>query len=161
MLIRNATPADYDAIRALMEDAFDRSAEAMLVEALRRDNDAIIDIVADNVGPTVGHAMFSRMAAPFRALGLGPIAVVANARGHGVAAKLIRHGLEEAARSGYRGVFVLGDPAFYGRFGFEADLARGFTSLYAGAHFMVAPLGRNLPARVGNVAYAPAFAALE
>ncbi len=39
---------------------------------------------------------------------------------------------------------MLGDPAYYGRLGFDAGLAAGFANPYAGPHFMVKPLaGKN------------------
>ncbi|WP_319796476.1 hypothetical protein [Nitrobacter sp.] len=52
---------------------------------------------------------------------------------------------------------MLGDPAYYGRFGFRGDLAAGFESAFAGGHFMVLPLTDGLPATEGRLDYAPAF----
>jgi putative acetyltransferase len=57
---------------------------------------------------------------------------------------------------------VLGDPAYYRRFGFDADAARGFESPYADPYFLVLALGSaGLSARSGRVDYAPAFRDLE
>jgi len=55
---------------------------------------------------------------------------------------------------------VLGDPGYYGRFGFRADLAAGFVSPYAGPHFVVVALGGEVAVLAGEVGHAPAFAAL-
>jgi putative acetyltransferase len=104
--------------------------------------------------------MFSRMTAPFRALGMAPVSVVPAHQGKGIGSALIEEGLKRAHALGYAGAFVLGDPAYYQRFGFRVDLARGFASPYAGDHFMVRALGASLPALTGRVEYAPAFAAL-
>jgi putative acetyltransferase len=71
---------------------------------------------------------------------------------------LIRWGLEQAERAGWHGVFVLGDPRFYRRFGFDPALANGFTSHDAGPHLMALAFGESLPAITGRIDYAPAFA---
>jgi len=52
---------------------------------------------------------------------LGPLAVASDARGLGVGADLMRCALREARRRGYRAVLLVGDPAYYQRFGFSAD----------------------------------------
>ena len=64
-------------------------------------------------------------------------------------------------RSRVAGVFVLGDPKFYSRFGFDPDLAGGFMCRYSGPHLMALALGRELPATEGVIEYAPAFDSLE
>ena len=48
----------------------------------------------------------------------------------------MRAALDRAREGGWAAVFVLGDPAYYGRFGFSADAARGYASPYAGEHFL-------------------------
>lgn len=109
----------------------------------------------------VGHIVLSRMDAPFRALGLAPLAVRADRQGQAIGSRLIVAALDDARAEGFDAVFVLGDPAYYGRFGFSAAAAEGFESPYAGPYLMVAALGRHaLPVRTGRVAYAAAFADL-
>ena len=49
----------------------------------------------------------------------------------------------------------------YERFGFSTALASGFSSPYAGEHFMALALKRPLPSQSGVVVHAAAFAALE
>jgi putative acetyltransferase len=73
---------------------------------------------------------------------------------------MIRAGLKQAADAGWEGVFVLGDPRYYRRFGFSIDHARGFESPYSGAHFMLLIFNGDRPLAVGKVDYAPASAAL-
>jgi putative acetyltransferase len=83
-------------------------------------------------------------------------------RRKGVAAGLIRHGLTLAKEGGWKGVFVLGNPLYYKRFGFEPSLAAGFTSPYAGPNLMALALQSDeLPMRQGRLEYAGAFAAFE
>lgn len=161
MILRDETPSDHAAVRALLAAAFPTLAEADLVERLRAAGDAAFEAVAVGPGGIVGHAMLSRMAAPFPALGLAPVAVAAEARRRGVGAALIARLLAGAEAAGWRAAFVVGDPAYYGRFGFDADLAAPFASPYAGPYLMACALGGPLPAGSGRVDYAPAFAALS
>jgi putative acetyltransferase len=160
MRIRPEALNDAAAIRAIHLASFPAPAEADLVDQLRKDGDIAISLVSDAAGCVTGHVLFSRMAAPFPALGLGPVAVIPEWRGRGIAARLIEDGLARARREDWVAVFVLGDPAYYGRFGFEVALAAGFQSPYAGPHFMARALKAPLPVRDGPVAYPPAFAAL-
>ena len=158
--VRLETPEDRAAVWSVVADAFDTRAEADLVDRLRADGDVVYSLVGCEDGVVVSHVLFSRMAAPFRALGLAPVATSASHRRQGIAARLIEDGLARARRDGWDGVFVLGAPAYYGRFGFDVALAAGFSSPYAEAHFMALSLGERLPTLAGAIAYAPAFAAL-
>ncbi len=161
MLIRDEGPADAPAVRAVVEAAFGRPLEADLIDRLRADGDAAVSLVAVDGGEVVGHVLFSRMAAPFRALALAPVSVAPHRQRSGFGTRLIRAGLDRARKGGWRGVFVLGDPAHYRRFGFDPALARGFACPYAGPHLMaLAPGGGDLPATRGRIDHAPAFAAL-
>lgn len=157
MIIRPEDQSDYPTIRRLVEDAFGRSAEADLIDDLRGAGDLAFAGVAVCDDEIIGHIVFSRLIAPFPALGLGPIAASRAHRRIGAASALVRWGLSHAAQEGCRAVFVLGDPAFYRRFRFETALADCFSSPYAGAHFMALALGGPLPTLKGLVDYPPAF----
>lgn len=159
-VIRNEEPGHQAAVREIVEAAFARTAEADLVEQLHADGDVAISLVAMEEDEIIGHVVFSRMTAPFRAIGLAPISVAPSEQGRGVGSLMIEAGLKRAATEGWDAVFVLGDPSFYGRFGFETRLAAGFTSPYAGPYFMVKPVGGPLSAITGDVDYAPAFSRL-
>jgi putative acetyltransferase len=100
------------------------------------------------------------MSAPLRALGLAPVAVAPSRQRSGIGSLLIRRALELAVAGKWEIVFVLGDPAYYRRFGFDQALASGFASCYAGPHFMALGMCQPLPVSKGNIDYAPAFAAL-
>jgi predicted N-acetyltransferase YhbS len=58
------------------------------------------------------------------ALLLGPLAVEARVRGRGIGAALMRHALGEARGLGHAAVLLVGDEAYYGRFGFRQALAK-------------------------------------
>ncbi len=131
VLIRDEEQADIPAIRKVVEDAFLQPAEAKLVDRLRADGESVISAVAVDVGRVVGHIMFSRMSAPFRALGLAPVAVTPSLQRNGIGGELIRWGLTRAKTGGWQGVFALGDTKYYERFGFGVELASGFESPYA------------------------------
>jgi len=161
LTVRAETPADVPTIRALLVSAFPDASEARLVDALRDTGDLILSLVAARAVNVVGCAQFSRMNAPIKALALGPVAVAAEERRRGIAAMLIREGLDRARHAGWKAIFCLGDPLYYSRFGFSIELATGFSSPYAGPHFMVLPLDpAGLPSASGAVHYAPAFADL-
>jgi len=55
------------------------------------------------------------------ALMLGPLAVDRSFRSEGVGGQLMTHALGEAARLGHRAVILVGDAAYYQRFGFCAE----------------------------------------
>ena len=158
--LRAEAASDRAAIRDVVTAAFGRGDEAELVDALRASGDAVISLVAADAGRLVGHALFTGLAAPFPALALGPVAVRPEWQRRGIGSRLIRAGLEAAAREGWLGVFVLGNPAYYTRFGFERGLASGFDSPYAGPHLAACALGGGLPVRRGRIDYPPAFARL-
>jgi putative acetyltransferase len=162
MRTRSELPTDHLAIRQLHQAAFGRDVEADLVEALRREASAVLSLVAEEEGQILGHVMFSRMRAPFRGLGLAPIGVLPARQRKGIGSLLIRTGLTKARASGWEGVFVLGEPVYYQRFGFDWNKASGFTSPLPRPYFMAMSLqGPELPCATGHVEYAPAFAGIE
>lgn len=59
------------------------------------------------------------------ALVLGPLAVAASHRSHGLGAKLMRRGLSLAGAYGHKAVLLVGDEPYYRRFGFSRRLAEG------------------------------------
>lgn len=159
---RIETYADIAGIRSVETEAFPSHAEADLVDRLREDGSAVLSLIAVLDRQIIGHAMFSRMQEPRGSLGLGPVAVLSAHRGRGVAAGLIGEGLSRAKADGWAAIFVLGDPAYYGRFGFSAALAAGFGSPYAGPHLMGLELQADgLKVRTGSLRYAQAFADLD
>lgn len=156
--IRAEMAADEVKIDAVLRESFPTDVETRLVERLRSDGDAVMSLVAEVEGRIAAYVMYSKMTAPFRALGLGPVATATAARKQGLASALIVEGLGRARASGWEACFVLGNPRFYGRFGFSVELARGFDCAYAGPSFMAMGLQEaGMPARTGRVVYAKAF----
>lgn len=158
MIIQTALAGDLPEIQDLLRHSFAGELESAMAERLHKDGDVEIALVAKMEGKICGYVVFSRMTAPFKALGLGPVAVHADWRKRGIAAKLIHEGLLKAGKSEWQGVFVLGDPHYYQRFGFRPDHAEGFDSTFAGPDLMALPLKEDgLPSRSGRIDYAPAF----
>ena len=157
--IRPETADDREAVRQLLLATFPTSDEARLVARLRGDGDAVLSLVAVEAEAVVGHVLFSRLLAPAAALALAPLAVRADRRRRGIGARLVEAGLDRARREGWRAVVVLGDPAYYRRFGFRPEAVRGMASPYAGPALMglaLAPDGLQGP----HIEHAPAFASL-
>jgi putative acetyltransferase len=158
--IRDESPQDWKAVYQVISSAFLNSAEAELVQELREAGDSVISLVAEEDGQIVGHVLLSKMDAPFPALALAPVSVIPTRQRCGIGSALIKRAVNRARSEGWTAIFVLGDPSYYERFGFDRQAAAGFTSSYAGHHFMVLKLSPSLPATVGKLRHPPAFAAL-
>ena len=163
MRVRPAEPADAAGIRAVHLAAFPTPLEANLVEALEREGDAVVSLVAEGGGEVAGHVLLGRMRVEgggraYRALGLGPVAVMPGHRGAGIGAALIEGALAIARATGDELVFLVGEPDYYCRFGFSTETAAPFASPYAGPFFMALALrpDLNLPG-AGRAAYAEPF----
>jgi putative acetyltransferase len=158
---RDESPRDRNAVYRVVSSAFGQLAEAELVEKLREGGDSVVSLVADEHGEVVGHVLLSKMDAPFPALALAPVPVIPTRQRTGIGSGLVKTAVNRARNEGWAAIFVLGDPSYYERFGFDREAAAGFTSPYAGRHFMVLKLSSSLPATTGELRHAPAFAALD
>ncbi len=161
--LRPETPADALPIRELLVAAFGGTQEADLVDQLRHDGDLVLSLVTlARDGSAIAHVGFVRLVVEqggdeIPAIGLAPLAVAPAAQRQGVGSVLVRRGLDRLRERGETLVFVLGDPAYYGRFGFDLAAAQAFTCVYAGAYFMALRLQPDAP-RDGLVRYPAAFA---
>jgi putative acetyltransferase len=159
--IRDESSGDRKAVYQVVSSAFGQLAEAKLVEELRAAGDSVVSLVADEGGQIVGHVLLSKMDAPFPALALAPVSVTPARQRSGIGSALVQRAVNRARSEGWAAIFVLGDPNYYERFGFDGEAAAGFTSPYAGRHFMVLKLSPSLTATTGELRHAPAFAALD
>ena len=154
--IRDEQPRDADAVYALLLECFPTEAEANLVRQLRRDGDTAFSFVALASDTVVGHVVFSRLVAPKGCLALAPVAVTLSLRRQGIAATLIEAGIARAREHGAAMLVVLGDPAYYRRFGFREHTVQGMASPYAGPHLMGLNLALN-SSPGGAIVHPPAF----
>jgi putative acetyltransferase len=124
VIVRDERPLDVDGIREVLTHAFGRPDEAVLVDALRAAGKVQLSLVAESEGQVVGHVLFTAVTIAgddtLLASGLAPLAVVPRMHGVGVGSALVRQGLARCRRAGHAFVVVLGDPRYYGRFGFVA-----------------------------------------
>ncbi len=150
---------DREAVGRLLLGAFPTSDEAGLVERLREDGDAAVSLVAVEAREVVGYVLFSRLRAPAAALALAPLAVRADRRRRGIGSRLVESGLDRARQEDWRGAVVLGDPAYYRRFGFRPDTVRGMASPYAGPALMGLAFAEGSLSGP-RIEHAPAFASL-
>lgn len=161
--IREERPGDEGAIAALTEAAF-RDAphasgtESAIVDRLRMAGDLTLSLVLTDADDSLlGQIAFSPVAISDGAtgwFGLGPVSVIPLRQRDGVGSALIRAGLDRLRENGARGCVVLGDPAYYGRFGFRHDprlVYPGPPAEYFQAIVMAGPSPQ------GTVSYAPAF----
>jgi putative acetyltransferase len=162
VVIRRRAPADDAAIAEINDSAFGGTGESKLVQALRDAGLATIELVAAEPS-VVGHVLFSRLdvavdGRAVKALALAPVAVRPDRQWRGVGSALIRAGLDRARADGWDAVIVLGDPAYYPRFGFSAAETRHLEAPFEGEAFMALALRRGaLEGRAGRVVYPPAF----
>jgi putative acetyltransferase len=155
---------DYEAIRGVHEQAFHRDLEAILVDRLRKHDRLVVSLVAVAGEEIVGHVAFSPITVGnpftgFRGLGLGPVAVLPDYQNNGIGSKLIENGLDKCRTAGYDAVTVLGDPAFYSRFGFVQAGKHHLGNEYgADDSFMILELKPHVLERLsGLVKYADDF----
>jgi putative acetyltransferase len=162
--VRKESLADVEAIHAIHSASFPTVAEAALVDALRAAGQLSISLVAIERDQIIGHVGLSPVTVDGVSLGLGlaPVAVRPDCRRRGVAARLIRDALELSREAATGLVVVLGDPRYYGRFGFEPARRLALRGEYgAGDAFQAIELVHGtVPAEGGLVKYCPQFAAL-
>ncbi|MGE0503667.1 MAG: GNAT family N-acetyltransferase [Rhizobiaceae bacterium] len=161
--IRPATPQDREAIRRVQEHAFGQAEEAGLVDALVNAGDAVLELIAVDEGAVVGHILFSRLKVQdggdaFPAVALAPLAVAPSFQKAGIGGALVREAHGRLKHAGERLSVVLGDPSYYGRFGYNRAAAAGFESDYQGDALQALAWGEAPTA--GRLVYAPAFSGL-
>lgn len=131
MIIRDERPEEFPAIHTLVETAFQTArvsdgTEQDFVDTLRAGQGYIPDLalVAEKNGALLGHIMLTEThvntgRTRAKALLLAPLSVVLEERGKGIGARLVKKALQRAREKGYPAVFLVGDSAYYGQFGFQ------------------------------------------
>lgn len=165
--IREETAADAHSIREVNRLAFERDAEAVLVERLGASGCVVVSLVALQHGRLVGHILFSELRVKtargaVRAAALAPMSVLPAMQGRGIGSELVRAGLDLCRRRGVSLVVVLGDPAYYRRFGFSSALAENLRGPFRGEACMALELVPGaLEGATPTVTYPEAFAAID
>jgi putative acetyltransferase len=162
--IRAEREGDAESIAAVTRDAFASAAhasgtEAAIVSALREAGALTLSLVAERDGGIVGHIAFSpvRIADGTRWwYGLGPVSVLPSLQGKGIGSDLVQRGLAALQERGAAGCVLVGEPAFYGRFGFRQQPGLTYPGLPA-EYFLARSFNGKVPS--GSVAYHAAFEA--
>jgi predicted N-acetyltransferase YhbS len=126
--IRHEKSSDVTAREALLDLAygparFDKPSERL--RAGRKPADGL-SLVAVEDGQIVGTVRLWEVlaGATRRMLLLGPLAVHPDCRRRGIGAALMQRALLEAARRSHHAILLVGDVAYYGRFGFSTERTR-------------------------------------
>jgi len=136
MKIREAIASDRDAISNLYQSAFPAK-EGEVVGTLAMDFlelDKAFSLVVEFEDSLVGHVSWSPVFFPgsesILPFILAPLAVHPKHQKKGLGSRLVKAGLDRLEHRGMKLCFVYGDPDFYGRFGFQEDIAREFLPPY-------------------------------
>ena len=126
--IRREEAQDAAAADAIVAAAFGPGRFAKTAYRLREGVDCVasLSFVAEEAGRIVGTVRYWPVTIGGEAaLMLGPIAIVADRQGQGIALALMQTSLAEAKRLGHRAVILVGDEPYYGRAGFKRIEPRG------------------------------------
>lgn len=137
MIIRHERPADCEAISRLQYAAFKdhpqhapgaEPTEHRIVELLRTAGDLSLSLVSeDDAGRINGHVALSpsTITTTSGTLNgwylLGPVGVLPEAQRQGIGSALVRAALAWARKQSAAGIGLVGDPAYYERFGFASS----------------------------------------
>lgn len=161
-MIRDATAPDFAAIRQVVRHAFGQDDEANLVEQLRADGDALVELVAASDIAIQGHILYSPLAIErdgqtLQAAALAPVSVLPAFQRKGIGGALIRAGNARCAALGLDAIIVLGHADYYPQFGFSAAVAESLEAPFSEPHFMALELRPDVLKAGGRVRYAKAF----
>lgn len=171
--IRQERPADAAAREALLDRAYGADRFSKPSQRLRAGRAATLALIAADAGEIIGTVRLWNVGADRgrSALLLGPLAVDPTRRSRGIGAALMRRALREAKRLGHGAVLLVGDPAYYERFGFTAQATGALRmpgpyeqhrllalelvpGALAGAHGLVRAAGTPIPVPASAVAKA-------
>jgi len=127
--IREEKTGDEAAIHALTAAAFapmpySGGTESAIIDALREAGDLVLSLVAESSGEIIGQITFSPVTIDGKHdswFGLGPVSVVPEHQSKGIGSALIKAGLEYLRSNEAMGCVLVGNPDYYGRFGFYSD----------------------------------------
>jgi len=133
--IRNQTAADHQAVEHLLDLSFGPARKGKSAYGLRQGLTPVsgLELAAEADGILVGSIQFWPLHFTLTkgaetgngVLLLGPLAVHPDRQNLGIGKALIEEGLSRAKATGYCGAILVGDPAYYGRFGFDHDCVAG------------------------------------
>lgn len=136
--VRLYKDTDETDLSVLLVSAFGQPNELKLVQALRAQGRAALELVAVMDEGLVGYICLSEMDAPQGWLALAPVCVRNEDQGKGIGGQLVTYALDQARQKHFAAVVVVGDPGFYSRRGFvfdgPAELASPYPADYTGLY---------------------------
>ncbi len=160
-LIRDEESGDTESISRVVRAAFgDRDGEPELVRLLRERREVLISLVAIEGSDLVGHVMISMIeletAARLRFGGLAPLSVTPSMQSVGIGSLLMSTVIARSRDLGLDALFLLGNPAYYSRFGFgSSHIGNEYGATDAFMHLELSP--GCLSGLAGTARYASAF----
>ncbi|MDH4149904.1 MAG: N-acetyltransferase [Betaproteobacteria bacterium] len=162
--ISNESSGEAEQIHRITEQAFLNAphadhTEQYIVDTLRHAGALTISQVAKVDGEAIGHVAISPVTLSSGApgwFGLGPISVLPEYQGRGVGSSLMKSSLAALEAMGASGCVVLGDPGYYGRFGFKVVDGLVYPGVPA-EYFQALSFSDEFPR--GEVSYHEAFSA--
>ncbi len=144
MMIREERQPDEVAVERIVREAFGKQDEADLVARLRERGSMRYPLVACEEDDVVGFVVASPITIDppvgLKTLGIAPLAVDPSTQGNGVGSALMHRLIEHAQADGIDALFLLGNPAYYQRFGFvTSHLANEYGATDAFMHRELTP----------------------
>lgn len=125
MMIRHERLSDIDAREALLDDAFGdtrfrKSSERLREARLPAEG---LSFIASEGRRVIGTTRLWSISVGngTQALLLGPVAVAEDCRSRGLGGAMVRRAIQTARKLGYGAIVLVGDPAYYNRFGFSGE----------------------------------------
>ena len=158
--IATASDGEFPAIGAVIEAAFGQADERRIFEDLFADDDLFLSLVARGEEGILGHLAAFRIdvAGPDDrpVAGIAPASVHPHCQRQGIGSALMKEAVARLRTMGLSRVFILGDPDYYGRFGFSVDATAGFSAAFGGPAFQALELTPDGPS-FGQLYYPSAF----
>jgi len=140
LIIRQEKPSDFQSIYNLVKVAFQTAKvadgnEQEYVGKLRATVNYLLELalVTEEDSKIIGHIMLTKTYIAtdnnlkVESLLLAPLSVALDHRKRGIGSELVRASFELAKSLRYTNVFVVGEPAFYVRFGFKSSVLIGYS----------------------------------
>lgn len=166
LLFRAEIKEDIPEIKVTNDLAFGQENESILIEKIRESDNYIqgLSLVAAEEDIIVGHLLFSKIFIEdgkkyYNALALAPVSIRPDFQNRGIGTRLIKYGLKECKRFGYKIVIVLGYPKYYQRFGFTNAKKKGIFPPFEVPNdvFMVLELEKGATDGVKGMVMYPAY----
>ena len=161
-MIREAQESDLEEIFNLIHSSFANKAESDLVRQLIFDKDLFFNLIFESSDIIVGNVVVSKVTMdPDIGLfcgGVAPLSVLPEHQSSGIGFKLMKAAIKNSEQMKIDALFVLGDPNYYKRFGFNVS---NLQSDYSAEHFQELELTKDCLVNVkSKVIYANAFLSL-